>query len=342
MSKYTTEVRFICETYAGLDESKGLDDVNEIIHECHNKVMGAYPIFDEAYRETLNAKILKHYYTREICAETVGLWRLWLNNRMNEIMPYYNQLYKSTLLEFNPFYDTDLSTEHTRDEDGENTNTSENNEERNAIRSNESDFERNGEENVDGENNKSSMSSTENIKENSVEGSNSNSTSTKTNGKSNRITDKQHSDKYSDTPQGGLTGIENDTYLTNVRLIGEGENDTENNEQTGSASGSTSYSESGSNKENADSVSNEVGKENVKRTNSEGGRNSEIENNKSSYSGSRNDTNKFNTTEAYLERVHGKRGSVSYSKLLQEYRDTFINIDKMVIEELADLFFNLW
>ena len=30
MSKYTTEVRFICESKSGLENSKGCDDVDEI------------------------------------------------------------------------------------------------------------------------------------------------------------------------------------------------------------------------------------------------------------------------------------------------------------------------
>ena len=50
----------------------------------------------------------------------------------------------------------------------------------------------------------------------------------------------------------------------------------------------------------------------------------------------------INNTEDYLEHVSGKQGTTSYSKLLTEYRDTFLNIDMMVINELNDLFINLW
>lgn len=53
-----------------------------------------YPIFDEDYRETLNAKILSRYWFREIGQETPELFKRFLNRRMNEIMPYYNVLYK--------------------------------------------------------------------------------------------------------------------------------------------------------------------------------------------------------------------------------------------------------
>ena len=56
--------------------------------------MTQYPIFDENYRETLNHNILYHYYENEIGFETAALFRLYLNQKLNEIMPYYNELYK--------------------------------------------------------------------------------------------------------------------------------------------------------------------------------------------------------------------------------------------------------
>lgn len=57
--------------------------------------MTQYPIFDENYRETLNHNILYHYYENEIGFETASLFRLYLNQRLNEIMPKYNELYKA-------------------------------------------------------------------------------------------------------------------------------------------------------------------------------------------------------------------------------------------------------
>lgn len=52
-----------------------------------------YPIFDESYRDTLNKNILYHYYECEIGFETAGLFRFYLKQKLNEIMPYYNTLY---------------------------------------------------------------------------------------------------------------------------------------------------------------------------------------------------------------------------------------------------------
>ena len=76
MAKYTTTIKTLID---------------------HNFDFGlkSYPIFDENYRETLNNKILYHYYENEIGFETAGLFKFYLNQRMNEIMPYYNTLYEN-------------------------------------------------------------------------------------------------------------------------------------------------------------------------------------------------------------------------------------------------------
>lgn len=102
MSKYTTELRWIVENGYDLQ-------LNE------------YPIFDENYREELNQKIINHYYFREIGFETVGLFRFYLKQTMNEIMPYYNQLYESALLEIDPLNTINFTETLTRIKIGNDT-----------------------------------------------------------------------------------------------------------------------------------------------------------------------------------------------------------------------------
>lgn len=126
MSKYTTEVRFICETNAGLTNSSGCNNVDDILDKCWNKIFTTKtPFFDENYRSVLCKKILKHYYLREIGAETVGIWKLWINTRLEEIMPYYNQLYESANIEFNPITDVNYTRKIDRQVDKNNTETGE-------------------------------------------------------------------------------------------------------------------------------------------------------------------------------------------------------------------------
>ena len=193
MSKYTTELRFICETSAGLTDSEGYTSTRDIIENSRAKIFDFdYPIFDENYRSVLETKIIKHYYTREIAAETVGLWKLWLDERMNNIMPYYNQLYKSELLEFNPLYDTDITTDSNRKINHEENSTDKN------VRT----------DNLNNKNTRTDNLSTENSHEDhdTDSGTNDNLTA------------------YSDTPQNGLKGVTELNYLTNATKVNGSDN----------------------------------------------------------------------------------------------------------------------
>lgn len=112
MAKYTTTIRNLMDNNFDF----GLKD---------------YPIFDEEYRTVLNNKILMHYYMDEIGFETAGLFKVYLNNKMNEIMPYYNELYKKQkdlLLNFDKT--TNLTETFTRD------NTTDTNTKSNSTSSN--------------------------------------------------------------------------------------------------------------------------------------------------------------------------------------------------------------
>ena len=83
--------------------------------------MTDYPIFDENYRNVLNQKILNHYYENEIGFETAPLFRFYLNNKLNEIMPYYNILYEKQLQLLN---NIDKNVNLVEDFKGTNTNES--------------------------------------------------------------------------------------------------------------------------------------------------------------------------------------------------------------------------
>lgn len=111
MSDFTTKLRYI------------LDDVNFDIG------MEDYPIFDENYRHILNAKIFNHYYDYEIGFQTASMFRFYLNNTMNEIMPYYNKLYLSENLISEPLLsfkrNSHTLSENISDTDVNATNTSE-------------------------------------------------------------------------------------------------------------------------------------------------------------------------------------------------------------------------
>lgn len=53
-------------------------------------------------------------------------------------------------------------------------------------------------------------------------------------------------------------------------------------------------------------------------------------------------TENINNTDKYIETVRGKQGTENYSSLLKKFRETFLNIDMMIIEDCSDCFFTLW
>lgn len=238
MSKYTTEVRFICEVAAGYKESQGYNKVDEIVTKAAPTIFEQYPIYDESHRSELNKKILRHYYTQEIGFEVVGLWKLHLNNRLMEIMPYYNKLYKLAAEEFNLFDNVNLSATE------------------------QIDF---------------------NTKRDQADTSNSSGTTGRT-GSANRKS------RFSDTPQGALTDLEDDSYLSSAEIAETSDSDNTN------TSNNSSY--------NSGTTGNDK-------------------------------TEKTTVTK-------GKNGGLSYAELLEQYQAQILDIDMMIINNLADLFMGLW
>ena len=321
MSKYTTEVRFICESKSGLEESAGANSVDTVLTNSWDKIFTTQcAFFDNNYRSILCKKILKHYYLREIGSETVGIWLLWMNTKLEEIMPYYNQLYNSALLQFDPFNDTDYQRTH----QGENT----------------------GSRNMDSTANSSGSKSGNNAHNTADTAENHATATSNTNTTdSGTITDSKDAysdstaassgnkgDRYSDTPQGTIsnTDITGDAYLTNVRLInddtsGVSHDETlENNMQTRALQGTNSTTSTDNNLQTA--------------TKTEAGNFSETDSQTSANSTEEQTLN----TDAYIEHVFGKVAATPYSDLLQKFRETFLNIDMLVIEEFNELFIQLW
>ena len=211
MSNYTTQLRFICEELAGYNESQDYVSIDEVIDRAIPKIFDfEFPIYDNAYRNVLCKKIIMNYYTHEIGSETVALWKLRLRNKLEIIMPYYNQLYETAKIKIDPLSNMDYSRNYKREHDGTDT----------------------------GENNDWNL--------------------------------------FQDTPQGGIDGVEDENYLTTAT------------------------------------------------------------HNKGTL------TTTYDTTETYVESLKGLNGTYTQTRLLMDYRDTLFNIDKMIIDELSDLFFMLW
>lgn len=403
MSKYTTEVRYICEVAAENVVSQGYSKLSDILKTAAPKVFNFdFPIFDEEYRLPLEIKILRHYYTREIGEETLGLWKLRLETRMNEIMPYYNQLYKSQLLDFNPFWNVNLTTKHNKENTGDKTGNetidrddTDSKTETFTSDVNVTDTTKEGTVRSgtthDTKNGKLQTTQTENIiadktKEEHTGGNSQTHTHTDD---SHNITDSRTGKNtikgdstttpnttdyklYSDTPQGALTGVNNEKYLTNAtKETSSGNTKVVNNSTENTEGSSTSKdtqlldsdvnvtytedvtsnaTESSENNLSVDTTTGDEGngeysddwKTDTTYNSDTGTESTKTSSDKFASDITTNTKENFTNTEDYLQHVYGKSAGKSYSELLMEYRKTFLNIDNMIIDELSDLFINLW
>lgn len=323
MSKYTTELRFVCESLCGYTESQGLSKVEEIIAKSAPLIFDFdYPIFDEDYKIQLEKKIIRHYYLREIGFETLGVWKLKLNDKMNEIMPYFNQLYESELLKFNPLIDVDVKT------------TS------NTAGTGNTDFSQTDTKNTtDTETKKDVFSSTDHSAFDSSKSGSASGQSTSKSTNDGSVSDSSTSSKtyddnddYSDTPQGSVGNLNNLSYLTNARHKHGNSSDT-------TKSNGASKSTLSNNVTSKDTSSNTEQSTNDKTFNSTDSVNSSRNGSTSSDISSNTATK---NTQDFVENIIGKRGSQTYSAMLNEFRQTFLNIDKMILDELSDLFMTIY
>ncbi len=182
-----------------------------------------FPIWEENYRTTLERKIIMHYLRKEICTETPEMWKVFLNERLNLIMPFYNQMYKSVSIEYDMLNDVDWTETFNKDD-----------------------------------------------------------TNSVTRESTGTVTENQTSELLnSDLPQANYAGVDYGTVLQNGTT---NNNNTNTNKTTDSA------------------------------------------------------TNK----ESHILTKKGLSGTRSYTELILDYRNAIINIDKMIIDELRDLFMTIY
>lgn len=96
MAQYTLELRTIL---------KNKDIFKSINYELYNNDLK--PIFEN--------KFIMRFYFREIGVETVSRFLINLEQTLNEIMPYYKQLYDTTLLKYDVLNSSEVVEEVTRE-----------------------------------------------------------------------------------------------------------------------------------------------------------------------------------------------------------------------------------
>jgi hypothetical protein len=252
MSTYTITLKEIVDLYA-LDGASNLRDKIEL---ARGKIFDFdYSFYDETKRKDFETDFIRNFFMREIGFETEELWKFHLENYLRINMGYWNNLFKSETLVFDPLMNTKI--------DGNGTKT----------------------------NNQTTSGTSE------TKGSSTGNNTQKTNG---TLTENDFQRKLeSDTPDQRL-GITANNGTGVIEYANNIEEETANNSKTSSGTNTASSTDT-----------------------------SDVTNTASQ-------TN--NGNETFLDHREGKIGDQSYSKMLQEYRDTFLRIEKQIFKEMNQLF----
>jgi hypothetical protein len=244
------------EMLEGYTQDMGELSIRDTIEKGRTKLFDfEYPIFDPTYKSVLETKFIRKFYTREIGFETEGLFKFQLETWLLINMPYFNKLFESELIKYDPLVNSKMDTTV--------TNTKDKNEKVDATKNNTSD--RTNSQDTNG---------------------------TRTDTSFNRNLENNTPDsRLAITTADGKGVIE---YASNITEDALNRNSTDNLNVSGSS----------------------------KDINSSTG----------------NTTTDITETESYVQSKTGKVGPVSYSKMMNEYRDSLIRIENQMFNEMQQLF----
>lgn len=305
--------------------------IYELIQSGWDFDLKNYPLWSERYRQTLNKKILDHYMFREIGFETPQMFNFYINRTLNEIMPYYNQLYETTILDFDPL--SNYKIDETIDYD----------EIVNLISSidNETQYKDDTDTGFDGKTSRDITSITHN------DSSGTTDTDTNTDSNSNQ-SGNSHSDtsttdlyvengRYSDTPQGMLSKgfMSDDTWASAAN-----QKDTSNNGNNNQTAINETDTDSRQNTESNTKTSavNDVNQSDtgdvITNNNTTTSSNGSGTSNTDTKSNTDKDSNRHRVASGYM-------GITPY-EIIKQMRDLIINIDMMIIDDLSELFMGIY
>lgn len=240
MAKYSIELRDVVAT--------------------HNIFDFKYPFYDENKRPDFEQAFIRHFYFREIGCDTVDRFKLYLQDKMNIVFPYYNELFKSASIEYDVLDNYKLTETYERNVSNinkhdivsstvgqsfdEQETESNDSRETNGLQNQKGNVNNTVKETVNTTTDSSGNSKTDKTEtsngETSSNGTNESATTTTgTDGKTTNVSvsdNKEKTNKFLDTPQ-GLTNLSNSNYVTNVTY------DNENNLATTETTDSGNHSQ---------------------------------------------------------------------------------------------------
>jgi hypothetical protein len=284
MSNYTMPLREYIEMWSQ-NESLSTRDK---IEKGRTKLFDFdYPIFDVSYKKVFETHFIRNFFTREIGFETEGLFKFHLETWLMVNMPYFNKLFESELIAFDPLTNTKQDTTIKKTNDKTQSNTSK----------------------TDG------TSNTTNDATNSTTGNTTTSNTENQTANGSQTGSDFNRQLESNTPDSRLTITTNDgagviEYASKIQ-----EN---SDKKTNTTEETNEVTHDGTVDKTSTATTHATGEDVTSVTSTGNGTINEIED--------------------YLQSKTGKIGSQTYSSMVNEYRESFLRIEKQMFREMQELF----
>lgn len=274
-----------------------------------------YPLFDPNYKKVFETHFIRNFYMREIGFETFGLFKFQLESFLLINMPYWNKMFESELLQYDPL--TNSKTDKSYNKKNEKTQS----------------------DTRDTTNSNTVLGNAENTSNRTA---NTNGTSTNTTSSdSNTVATNSKSENESETDDNFNRQLESnnpDSRLALTATDGEGvieyassiKENNENNVKVKSATGDSSASNNVVENSTNTQTSNLDATDTLQDNSSTNVTGNETKNDVLSST--------INDIEDFIEHSVGKIGSQSFPGMVADYRNSLLRIEKMIFKEMNELF----
>ena len=313
MATYTTRLMTLVDGYS---QTKPNLSIREKIEMARPKIFDFdYPFFDKGLKAEFERHFIRKFYMREIGFETEGLFKFQLETWLQIHMPYFNKLLESETIEFNPLENVNVKLTSNLKNNKDQNDTIDRIEDEKMKETEKKERDTVGKQTSHNE----TKSTSKTVGEEQSE----------TDRTAQTIQDDFNRKLDSDTPQSRLSITSNDgqgviEYASNIEEnnANNKENQTGNEASSGTSESTTTASGS------LDTTLNTS--ENMDETGSTDQTKNKVGNQKLDSA--------IQVLEDYAKHEIGKTGGMTYSKMLTEYRSTFLRIEQDIFEEMQELF----
>lgn len=329
----------------GLSTRERIESAREFIFDFE------YPLFDPTYKVDFETKFIRNFYMRNIGSETVGLFKFYLENWLIINMDYYNKMYESEMLKYDPLTNTKTNFVSNRKEDvivDENGNVVEANTNKKDLTGNENENNSSVKDTLDNEkqtNDFTKNSATDEIQLNTLAKDRDKITDGTT--ATTTVADNFNRELYTEMPEERLNLTTNDgegvlEYANKITENNENNTDTVNETSHGTENTLETDTENKDKNTTVVQTNGEIkNKDNTGNETESHLNNRDLTSLENVLENKNQDTLKNSVrdlSESYSYDREGKIGVTNYSKMVMDFRKAFLRIDKEIFNELEDLF----